>query len=241
MLDVGRWNQIFLDYYQESGRAYNDAVNYGVVTLETSEPTAPHFAVIGVHHLSGAENAGNHHVYCDVLNERGDRLKDVVVGIHQKGVGQFFARVDKPANEPGCNHVLHSNVSDNTVFISTAGYESERVQGLRSSHPDEGPGNNIGHHSFYVVWQRLQSRPPVKPEPPVVKPEPPPAAGNDEALLAIHRLLELVLQNQAAQSLALKRIEELLSSSRHINPAMARMLHTELGRLVEQFGNLLDG
>ena len=240
MIDIARWNKTFLAHYREAGKAYNDAFNYGVSVLGAEEPTAPHYAVIGVHHLSGTENAGNHHVYCDVLDEQGNRLNNVVVGIHQKNIGQFFARVDKPANEPGCNHVLHSNVSDNTVFVSTAGYESERVQGLRSSHPDEGPGNNIGHHSFYVVWQRLQSRPPVKPEPPAVKPEPPPPAGSDEALLAIQRLLELILQNQAAQSLALKRIEELVTG-KHINPAMARILQAELQRLVEQFENLLDG
>ncbi len=240
MIDVKYWISEFLKHFLETGLVANMADGYGVAVLPTDEPAAPQYRVAGIRHLSGTENNGNHHAYIDVIDTDGLRLWNTMVGVHQHGVGQFFARVDKPAHEPGCNHVLNLNVSNNTIFISEAGYQSERVTGLKSDHPDEGPGNTRGHHSFYMVFVRLdrplEITPPTEPEPPVVTPP----AGNDEALLAIHRLLELVLQNQAAQGLALKRIEDLLSG-RHINPAMARMLHTELGRLVDQFGNLLDG
>jgi hypothetical protein len=238
MIDVARWNQTFFDYFRESGRAYNDAIKYGIKILPTEEQSAPYFAVIGIHHLTGAENAGNHHVYCDVLDDKNQRLQNIIVGIYQHNVGQFFARIDKPKNEPGCNHVLHSNVTNNSVFVSEAGYQSERVDGLSSNHADEESGNTRGHHSFYVVFARLSEghpvTPPKEPEPPTT----PKLTDLDEALLAIYNLLETVLQNQAAQSLALRKIEKHLSSQ--VNPMMTRVLVTELQRITEQFEALLN-
>lgn len=239
MLDVGRWNKEFLKSLLSTGQGVNSASDYGVEILPVDEPAAPQYRVAGVRHLNPEENGGNHHAYIDVIDTDGLRLWNTMVGVHQHGVGQFFARLDKPAHEPGCNHVLNLNVANNTVFVSEAGYQSERVTGLKSDHPDEGPGNTRGHHSFYVVFVRLdrplEITPPTEPEPPAIVP---PAAGSDEALLAIHRLLELVLQNQAAQGLALKRIEESLGKNA-INPAAAQMLLTDLRQVTDAFERLI--
>ncbi len=217
-----QWNRTFLDFFAKSGRAYNDAEKYGVKILTE---IGAKYVVIGVHHLTGAENAGNHHVYCDVLDEHGQRIHNALVGILQRGVGQFFVRVDKPANEPGCNHVLHSNVSNNTVFVSAQGELSERVDGLKSDHPDEESGNTIGHHSFYVVWQRRDTAQPAP------LPAPLPAPDND--------LLRDILLTQKSHTAAFARIEQMLINKNTISPAAAQNHLSELQQVTENFEKLI--
>ena len=231
MIDVNFWTGHYLQSYLESGKGTNTADGYGVSVVPVDDVTGPRFVAIGVRHLDGGENNGNHNVYVDVIDTGGNRVWNAMVGIYQHGVGQFFARIDKPLSEPGGNHILHANVANNTVFVSEAGFQSERVTGIKSDHEDEGPGNTRGHHSFHIVFLRLD-------QPIEVKPPAEPPAGNDEALLAIHKLLEMVLQNQAAQALTMKRIEENLTVAKH--SAAAKMLLTEMRRNLDDFEKLLS-
>jgi len=235
------WVDFYLKSYLETGRGINMADMYEVSVVPVDEASGPRFAAIGVRHLPGTENNGNHNVYVDVIDAAGKRIWNAMVGIYSHGVGQFFARVDKPQNEPGCNHILHANVSNNTVFVSEAGYQSERVTGLKSDHPDEGPGNTRGHHSFHVVFLRLDQpieiKPPVDPKPSEPQPPARPVI-SDEALLQLHDLLELIIQNQAAQALTMKRIEESLPMAKH--SAAAKMLVAEIRRNLDDVEKLLS-
>lgn len=240
MIDVGFWVSHYLQTYFDTGKGTNTADGYGVSVAPVDDATGPRFVAIGVRHLDGGENNGNHNVYVDVIDTGGNRVWNAMVGIYQHGVGQFFARIDKPLSEPGCNHILHANVANNTVFLSEAGFQSERVTGLKSDHPDEGPGNTRGHHSFHIVFLRLDQpievKPPVDPKPSEPQPPARPII-SDEALLRLHDLLELVLQNQAAQALTMKRIEESLATAKH--SVAAKMLLTEMRRNLDDIEKLL--
>jgi hypothetical protein len=56
--------------------AINDAVKYGVTIREAQAADGQlYWRVIGVHHLSGPENQGNHTILVEALNEQGGRLR----------------------------------------------------------------------------------------------------------------------------------------------------------------------
>jgi len=155
--DPQSWNKQFL-----ASPGYNDAQNYGAQIKTTPGAT---WRVIGVHHLSGAENMGNHHIYCDVLAAGGERVNLARLRLLQGQQAPVYAVIDKPANEPGTNFPLWG---ETPATVMVAGATSDSVSGLRINHADEEIGNTIGHHSFYVVWQAAAGV--VEPEP---EPEPP--------------------------------------------------------------------
>lgn len=174
-----KYNQGFINHYKLHRRAYNDAEKYGVTVASVDDPTAPHWRVIGIHHLTGAENHGQHNIFVDVLDEQGRRLDLTRILIFQdNGAGRGFMVIDKPGNEPGSNTQMHFN-DTLTVKVDREGLPSERVRGLHTRHDDEGAGTTRGHHSFYIVWQRAQGepvKPPITPPVPAL-PDPRPAPG----------------------------------------------------------------
>jgi murein DD-endopeptidase MepM/ murein hydrolase activator NlpD len=150
----------------------------------------PQWRLIGVHHLTPDENRGGHSVYVDVVDETGKALRDPSLQLRWGWEGQRAGeasppkRFDKPANEPGANVELYLGQLL-WVEVEGGGLPSDRVANLHSKHADErGPQgelwNSIGHHSFYLVFQRTgvagASQPTATP---VVatpeKPETPPA------------------------------------------------------------------
>ena len=139
---------------------YNDAAKYKVdikflPSIERPADAKQYWHVIGVHHLSGAENMGNHHVYCDVLDESGKRINGARLTLLQAGSPPVFAVVDKPASEAGTNFPLwKADRATVAVVWPDSPLPSEQVTGLSSAHPDEEVGNTLFHHSFYVVFQR---------------------------------------------------------------------------------------
>jgi|YNPNPStandDraft_1061719.scaffolds.fasta_scaffold21940_4 hypothetical protein len=142
------YNQRFLENPGE-----NDATDYGVQIKH-----APNAAMrcIGVHHLSPQENRGNHHVYLDVLDQDGQRLKGAVVCYTWQGRNGDPLRVlcDKPDDEPAANIPLYPG-QVLTLWVDTGEVigASDQVSGVHTAHPDEAPGNTRYHHSFYIVWQ----------------------------------------------------------------------------------------
>jgi hypothetical protein len=161
-LDVKTYNQQFLDKVEQSEPVYNDAsAKYKVDIKFLSEIDAPddatqYWRVIGVHHLTGAENMGNHHVYCDVLDEEGKRINGSRLVLTQGDADPVFAVVDKPAHEAGTNFPLWKADRANVAVIwpENNPLSSEQAVGLSTGHPDEEVGNTLFHHSFYVVFQR---------------------------------------------------------------------------------------
>lgn len=151
----------------------NGATKYGV-TITPAEVARgqAYWRVIGVHHLTGPENHSQHNVFCDVLDEQGKRLNGamlVVVNVNRK---INHIKIDKPDNEPGTNAPMHWG-DELEFYVATDGLASDHAEGFHIRHEDEDPGTTRGHHSFYVVWQRVTAGqlPPVEEEPPV---DPPP-------------------------------------------------------------------
>ena len=150
--------------------------------------------VLGVHHLSPAENRGGHHIYVDVVDEQGQRLRDPSLRLRWGWEGQRADEAapprafDKGDNEPATNVDVNSGQIV-WVEVEGQGLASDRVHNMHTKHADEpGPGgetwNSIGHHSFYILFQRVAEGarpvdPPTKPEEPTEpeKPvDPPPAS-----------------------------------------------------------------
>ncbi len=161
-LDVNGYNQQFLEKVKQKEPVYNDAAakyKIGIKFLseiDVPDGAAQYWRVIGIHHLTGAENMGNHHIYCDVLDEEGNRIERARLVMHQVDTDPSFAIVDKPAHEAGTNFPLWKADKANVAVIwpEDNPLPSEQAVGLSTGHPDEEVGNTLFHHSFYVVFQR---------------------------------------------------------------------------------------
>jgi hypothetical protein len=153
-----------------------------------------YWRVIGVHHLRPEENMSNRNVYFVALDEQGHRIKTPVVWAGWDWEGRQPRQkadpvaLDKPDEEPAGNISVGGNQKA-SVWIKglsrDAEDKSDRVENLHTGHPDEPlPDgrllNTIGHHSFYVVFQRTRAGatvpPPPPPPPPVVEPDPDPTS-----------------------------------------------------------------
>lgn len=181
IFDIHYYNHLFLTTLARGEPPYNDALDYGVQIGALRETAAAYWRVIGAHHLTGAENGGNHNIFCEVLDEEGARIDGAYLLMVQGRLAPVYARIDKPAHEAGTNFPVWGETPV-TVAMRGGALPGEAVTGLRINHPDEEAGNSIGHHSFYVVFQRtLGGRVPPEPEPPASEPpepEPPETVGH---------------------------------------------------------------
>jgi hypothetical protein len=162
-----------------SAPGQNGAINYGVsIQPALTQPGQPYWRVIGIHHLTGAENVGNHNVYIDVLDEAGKRIDRARLVIVNNGRSPLHAVIDKPALEAGTNVPMWAG-DTLTIYVSTEGLSSEQTKGFHTRHVDEEQGTTWGHHSFYVVFQKAiagQQQPEPEPGP---TPTPTPGPGPD--------------------------------------------------------------
>lgn len=139
----------------------NDAGPYGVQVERVADPRQPHWRVIGVHHLTGPENMGNHNVFCDILDEEGHRIQGAHLLATNNNLPSSLIKIDKPPHEPGTNFPVFKN---DTYTVAVHGPDhaplpSERVINLHTRHPDEESGNTLFHHSFFVVFQKTGGAP----------------------------------------------------------------------------------
>lgn len=157
----------------------NRATKYEVkVSRAQAAPGQPVWRVRGVWHLLPAENQGKHNIYVEVVDEQGNRINLARILVFNEAGARGFAETDKPANEPGTNTQMGSN---ETVKIRVGGVRvgwelkdteipSDTVENLHTRWADEPGGNTLGHHSYFVVFQR--SRGPIGELPDEVGPPP---------------------------------------------------------------------
>lgn len=191
-------------YYLENGQALNDAASYGVTVEPPPSGDGLKAAVIGVHHLSGDENRGNHHIYLDALDENGNRMNNYLVQATDKTSGQIVtAVINKPENEPGGNIPMYKGqLYDGVKLLSVNNeYPSGVVNGITIDHPDEDGGNTLYHHSFFIVWRLVEvteTVPPSPVEPPISIPSSP----------TVHNCDGVVALSTAAVLLACGKLSE---------------------------------
>lgn|GEM_PF-1682543 len=180
-MDIPGYNKQFMKKVKSEEPIYNNATRYGVQVKSISEISIPlnaqqYWRAIGVHHLTGAENMGNHHAYCDVVNADGQRVNGTRLVLTESSAAPLYATIDKPANEAGTNFPMwsHTKATVAVAWPADNPLPSEEVGILRTDHADEEVGNTWGHHSFYVVFQLTtisQTEPPPT-EPPEVPTDP---------------------------------------------------------------------
>ena len=167
-----QYNSTYVVNVGNNGEPINDAAqNYGVriVEAEVAEGET-YWKAIGVHHLLPRENFSNHSVYLEALDEQGQRVKNPVVWAGWTWQGRRPDEradplpLDKPDAEAAGNIAMHFGQVV-TVWIKGSGRDandkSDRVENFHTTHPDEPlPDgsllNTLGHHSFYVVFQRTR-------------------------------------------------------------------------------------
>ena len=172
--DLQQYNTQYLLNTRDNGEPINDAAEkYGVkiVQADVAEGEA-YWKVIGVHHLLPRENFGNHHVFIEALDEDGKRLQNPFAWAgwtwNDRHPDQRADPIplDKPGSEPAGNITMyfgqHVSVWMNGLKADSQD-KSDRAEDFHTSHPDEPlPDgsilNGLGHHSFYVVFQRTRKR-----------------------------------------------------------------------------------
>lgn len=149
----------------------NDASAYGV----TVEPAAAlagawYWRATHVHHLSPGENDGRHHIDVDVIQEvetpgggrQFRRLSGARVRVTWEGGEQIVTIAGRP-EEVGASLPLWREQVCTVEALGLPGayLPSDRVIGIHTGHPAEGPGNSLFHHSFGITFQ--STRAPLRP------------------------------------------------------------------------------
>lgn len=212
----------------------NDATKYGVgITLAQVARGQPYWRCIGIHHLTGLENHGQHNVFCDVLNEQGKRVSGAMLVVVNVNHTINHIRIDKPDNEPGTNAPMH--FGDTLEFYVTVdGLPSDHAKGFHIRHEDEEAGTTRGHHSFYVVWQRVAAGglPPVE-EPPIEEePDPMPTPG------PVYSIGTRVIYLVNAGGKALAEVDK-LETARYIVAALKVLDASEADHTIESYRDAL--
>ena len=164
-----QYNNQYLANRRANQPPINDAADRYGIRIERAQVDVgeTYWQVIGVHHLLPLENFSNHHIYLDVLDRNGVRVRQPHAWVGWTWENRSSNEpappvpIDKPAAEPGGNISVNRGqmvsvwVKGRTP-IGTA--ISDQVVNIRTTHPDEplpdGTLHNTwGHHSFYVVFQ----------------------------------------------------------------------------------------
>lgn len=185
------YNSLAIAYFLETGNALNQAANYWLHVGNNDLPKPEimpvdglsngdeYIAIIGLFHLSGAENSNNHHLYIDLIDTNGNRIYDhyPLFSLYYGWLGMTTeeennvspVRIDKPLNEPGANIGLHWGQIIYGFHINNMA--ADRFRNVHIRYDNDGEGNNRGHHSHYVVLQKRVYGGPV--DPPDPDPDPP--------------------------------------------------------------------
>lgn len=127
-----------------------------------------------VHHLTGKENHGNHHVYVDAKGADGADMRNTGLNIFYGWDGMReneatpLVPIDKPTSEYGCNVPIFSNTA---MYVGMHGAPSDIVRGLRTDFGDHDgeDGNSWGHQSFHVIFRYRPAQTEPEPEPQAVR------------------------------------------------------------------------
>ncbi len=167
-----QYNTQYVLNAREGGAPINDAESYDVRIVEADNVAEgeQYWRIIGVHHLLPRENFSKHNLYIEILDEEGRRVNNPIGWAGWTWEGrQSHERadpvsLDKPDFEPAGNIGMFfgQKVACWIKGQSRDGNDkTDKVENIHTAHPDEPlPDgsllNTLGHHSFYVVFQRTR-------------------------------------------------------------------------------------
>jgi len=197
----------FIIHWEQTQTADNLAADYDIVINQPPiEGNQKYWACIGAYHLTPDENAGKHVLYLEAMDEENNRIFGTAFKWGWEGQRPDEPSPDliddKPPNELAniviwANQIIWAGVRD--------AIPSGEVKNVRSTHPDEAPGNTWGHHSFYVAFKRVEGDNGGEPEPP----EPPEIECGDIRKLA-ERALKRIETAEAELAEAKKDLNSIL-------------------------------
>jgi hypothetical protein len=161
------YNSTFLTQAQTTRALAQPDPKYDVRLQPTAAPAgATCWRIIGVHHLTPEENRSRHHAFVEVLDEQGQRVRNpnLKIGWTWEGRNEpdLTAPLEKNNDEPAGDVPIEKGVRL-ALWLTGDGLPSDRVFNLHCDHPDERAGNeilnSIGHHSYYIVFQRTTQAP----------------------------------------------------------------------------------
>lgn len=178
--------------------------------VRSYQGTQPYFKLVLLHHLIGEENHGQHNLFVDLIDEQGNLLDGLRLGVRiawtWEGRNSLIElapvyQLDKQPPSPAGDLPLFANMNA-SAWLDSAGYGSDRIDGLRvAGYPQldtpEATGNFPGHNSYYAVFQRIPAgplQPPVV-TPPVVTPPAPPGSSDAAQLAQFAQRLTAVEHN----------------------------------------------
>lgn len=184
------YNRQAVEYFETHGQALNQAQEYWaeVGAAELPKPEIlpvdglsegdQYIAIVGLFHMSGAENGNNHHLFIDLIDQDGNRIYDhtppLLLYYGWEGMSTEEAnsirpvRIDKPPNEPGANiSIIWPQIISGFHINNIA---TDRFRGIHIRYDNDGSGNNRGHHSHYIVLQKRVYESGTTPDP---DPDPP--------------------------------------------------------------------
>ena len=186
-----RYNARFVENAKTSSEPIVPEVKYQVRTVKADVAEGEtYWRLVGVHHLLPDENVSKHNIYIEALDEKGARIKNPIAWAGWTWEGRRPneradpVALDKPDSETAGDIAIHFGQKA-SIWIKglnrDANDKSDRVENLHTAHADEPlPDgrllNTIGHHSFYVVFQRTrkQAQATGTPSTPTAPPPPPP-------------------------------------------------------------------
>ncbi len=173
------YNLRFVENAKNSSNPLTPEAKYGVNIIKADVGEGEtYWRLIGVHHLLPEENASKHNIYVDALDEQGNRVRNPIAWAGWTWEGRRPneradpVALDKPDNETAGDIAIHFGQKA-SIWIKGLNRDgndkSDRVENLHTAHPDEPlPDgrklNTLGHHSFYLVFQRTRKQTQAPPE-----------------------------------------------------------------------------
>lgn len=166
-----RYNERFVQNAKTASEPLTPEAKYAVKVVKADVAEGEtYWRLIGVHHLLPDENVSKHNIYIEALDEQGNRIKNPIAWAGWTWEGRRPneradpVALDKPANETAGDIAIHFGQKA-SIWIKGLNRDgndkSDRVENLHTAHADEPlPDgrllNTIGHHSFYLVFQRTR-------------------------------------------------------------------------------------
>ena len=118
--------------------------------------------LVKLHHLTCEENRGKHNLYSAFYYRDGSRVgqgwyNKVGWSKSTEISGELPLEKDEIIGEDWIHGSLdlywHDNAALEYLNLNGSIFKIQRISGVHTRHPDECPGNTLGHHSFVAVFE----------------------------------------------------------------------------------------